>query len=66
MHCFISALHTHPSWKERLNALGFSELPTIAPIEVSALDTLVSARVREAQLKMLDQIWYNQTANALQ
>ncbi len=57
---------THPSWKERLNALGFSELPTIAPIEVSALDTLVSARVREAQLKMLDQIWYNQTANALQ
>ncbi len=57
---------SHPSYAERLSALGYEKLPTVAPISEQALSTLLTKETAKQYIVDLDMAWTNRVANALQ
>lgn len=57
---------THPSWAQRLTALGYAEAPDIEPITVSALSTLFSSNTAERYIAEFNKAWTEQMEDYLQ
>ncbi|RVC81977.1 hypothetical protein EN745_08140 [Mesorhizobium sp. M4A.F.Ca.ET.022.05.2.1] len=57
---------THPSWAQRLAALGYVEAPEIAPIRRTALSTLLSPDTAEQQIAAFNSRWTGQMEDYLQ
>ncbi|WP_095091647.1 M48 family metallopeptidase [Mesorhizobium sophorae] len=57
---------THPSWAQRLVALGYAEAPDIQPIAVTALSTLLSPSATERYIAEFNKTWTEQMEDYLQ
>ncbi|MCP9230216.1 hypothetical protein NMG46_08145 [Mesorhizobium sp. LMG 17147] len=55
----------HPPWSERLIALGFSLVPKIEPILVSALSSLLSDTIVAERVRHFDGEWTSNIADDL-
>jgi len=57
---------THPSWAQRLAALGYAKAPDIQPIAVTALSTLLSPDAAQRQIADFNKTWIGQMEDYLQ
>ncbi|TIN93983.1 MAG: hypothetical protein E5Y06_17600 [Mesorhizobium sp.] len=57
---------THPSWAQRLAALGYSEPPDLDPIAVTALSTQVTSSAADQHIAEFDATWTAKMADYLQ
>ena len=57
---------THPSWAQRLAALGYPRAPDIEPIHVTALSTLLSPDLAAREIAAFDRKWTEQMEDYLQ
>jgi hypothetical protein len=57
---------THPSWAQRLAALGYVEAPEIEPIRRTALSTLLNPDTAEQQIAAFNSRWIGQMEDYLQ
>jgi len=57
---------SHPSWAQRLLALGFAEPPEIEPIATTALSTMLSENTATQIVHDFDRAWTRRVVNALQ
>ena len=57
---------THPSWAQRLAALGYAEPPDLDPIEATALSTLVTSSAAERHIAEFNAKWTAEIEDYLQ
>ncbi|MER9594766.1 MULTISPECIES: M48 family metallopeptidase [unclassified Mesorhizobium] len=57
---------THPSWAQRLAALGYGEAPDIQPIAVTALSTLLGPNAAERHIAEFNKTWTGHMEDYLQ
>ncbi len=57
---------SHPSWAQRLSALGYSELPQINPVTTTALAVLLDESTSARMSDTFDKAWTGRIANYLQ
>ncbi|TIS25741.1 MAG: hypothetical protein E5X07_11270 [Mesorhizobium sp.] len=55
----------HPPWSERLAALGYSSVPTVEPVLVPALSSLLSNEMVAERVRHFDSEWTSKIANYL-
>ncbi|ESZ55098.1 hypothetical protein X728_30140 [Mesorhizobium sp. L103C120A0] len=60
------AKSTHPSWAQRLAALGYTEPPDLDPIAVTALSTLLNSSVAQRHISEFDTKWTARMEDYLQ
>ncbi|MBZ9719965.1 M48 family metallopeptidase [Mesorhizobium sp. AD1-1] len=52
----------HPPWSERLAALGYNSAPTIEPVSISALSSLLSSEIVVERVHHFDSEWTSKIA----
>ncbi|MBD9597677.1 M48 family metalloprotease [Ensifer sp. ENS05] len=57
---------SHPSWAQRLSALGYSEAPQIEPVTTTALSSLLDESTSIRMTEAFDKAWTSRIANFLQ
>jgi hypothetical protein len=57
---------THPSWAQRLAALGYAEPPDLNPIGATALSTLMTSSAVERHITEFNTKWTAETEDYLQ
>ena len=55
---------SHPSWAQRLLALGFAEPPEVEPVAVTALSTLLNVDSSTQLIRDFDKAWTKKVARA--
>lgn len=56
----------HPSWADRLRALGYAEVPQVKPVTSAALVEFFDESAIKGLVTTFDENWTNQVANSLE